>query len=216
MLDSRRSASWHFWLMFIGFNLTFAPDAHPRAQRHAPSAPIGTPRASGWDLWNLMSTIGAFLIAVSVPRLHLERHLELPEGRGRRQRSVGRSDPRMVDFLAAAGTQLRPGPDRASPGRLLASEVRRGRGGPCREADAGARPANRRAWWRNAERIHMPSPSYYPIVSAVGIAVLAIGSGVHLVWPSASLVTRRRRIDRVVGLCSAGRSSRSRGSRTDG
>jgi cytochrome c oxidase subunit 1 len=55
----------HFWLMFIGFNLTFFP-------MHI-SGFLGMPRriytyasGQGWDLWNMMSTIGSYLIAVSV------------------------------------------------------------------------------------------------------------------------------------------------------
>ena len=55
----------HFWLMLIGFNLTFFP-------MHI-SGLLGMPRriytyasGQGWEIWNLMSTIGAFLIATSV------------------------------------------------------------------------------------------------------------------------------------------------------
>jgi cytochrome c oxidase subunit 1 len=55
----------HFWLMLIGFNLTFFP-------MHI-SGILGMPRriytyaaGQGWDLWNLMATVGAFLIAASV------------------------------------------------------------------------------------------------------------------------------------------------------
>jgi cytochrome c oxidase subunit 1 len=54
-----------FWLLMIGFNLAFFP-------MHI-SGVLGMPRrvytyaaGQGWDIWNLMSTIGAFLIAVSV------------------------------------------------------------------------------------------------------------------------------------------------------
>lgn len=55
----------HFWLMFIGFNLTFFP-------MHI-SGILGMPRriytyasGQGWDIWNAMSTIGSYLIAASV------------------------------------------------------------------------------------------------------------------------------------------------------
>ena len=55
----------HFWLMFVGFNLTFMP-------MHI-SGILGMPRrvytyaaGQGWEIWNLMSTIGAFMIALSV------------------------------------------------------------------------------------------------------------------------------------------------------
>jgi cytochrome c oxidase subunit 1 len=55
----------HFWLMFIGFNLTFFP-------MHV-SGLLGMPRriytyasGQGWDIWNAMSTIGSYFIATSV------------------------------------------------------------------------------------------------------------------------------------------------------
>jgi cytochrome c oxidase subunit I len=54
-----------FWLMFIGFNLTFFP-------MHI-SGLLGMPRrvytyhdGLGWDLWNLLSTIGGLVLALGI------------------------------------------------------------------------------------------------------------------------------------------------------
>jgi cytochrome c oxidase subunit I+III len=54
-----------FWLMFIGFNLTFFP-------MHI-SGLLGMPRriytyhaGLGWDVWNLASTIGGFILAAGI------------------------------------------------------------------------------------------------------------------------------------------------------
>jgi heme/copper-type cytochrome/quinol oxidase subunit 1 len=59
-----RLGRWHFGLMFLGFNLAFFPMHYLGL--------IGMPRRIytyapdlGWNLWNLASTIGAFLIALS-------------------------------------------------------------------------------------------------------------------------------------------------------
>ena len=56
MLDEKLG-KWHFWLLFIGFNLTFGP-------MHV-SGMLGMPRRiytyqadRGWELWNLLSSIG--------------------------------------------------------------------------------------------------------------------------------------------------------------
>lgn len=54
---SERGARWHFWLFFIGFNLTFFP-------MHI-SGMLGMPRRvytyapnRGWEIWNQLSTLG--------------------------------------------------------------------------------------------------------------------------------------------------------------
>ena len=50
---------WHFWLLVIGFNLTFGP-------QHIAGV-LGMPRriytyapGRGWELWNLLSSVGVF------------------------------------------------------------------------------------------------------------------------------------------------------------
>jgi len=55
----------HFWLMFIGFNLTFFP-MHISGMLGMPRRIYTYAAGQGWEIWNLMSTVGAFLIAVAV------------------------------------------------------------------------------------------------------------------------------------------------------
>ena len=64
-LMNERMGQWNFWLTFIGFNVTFFP-------MHF-SGLLGMPRrvytylpGLGWDLPNLISTIGAYILAVGV------------------------------------------------------------------------------------------------------------------------------------------------------
>jgi cytochrome c oxidase subunit 1 len=61
---SERLAVWQFWLLLIGFILTFGP-------MHV-SGLLGMPRriftyypGRGWEIWNMVSTIGAFVQAPS-------------------------------------------------------------------------------------------------------------------------------------------------------
>jgi cytochrome c oxidase subunit 1 len=60
-----RIGKWHFWLFAAGFNLTFAP-------QHV-SGILGMPRriytydpGRGWELWNLLSSLGVLLQAVGI------------------------------------------------------------------------------------------------------------------------------------------------------
>jgi cytochrome c oxidase subunit 1 len=56
---------WTFWLFFIGFNLTFFP-MHIVGMEGMPRRVYTYPAGMGWDVWNFISTVGAYVIAVSM------------------------------------------------------------------------------------------------------------------------------------------------------
>jgi cytochrome c oxidase subunit 1 len=64
-LYSETLASWHFWLMIVGFNLTFFP-MHILGlmgmERRIATYPIET----GFLPWNVVETVGAFLMGISI------------------------------------------------------------------------------------------------------------------------------------------------------
>src|SRR3954468_1488854 len=62
---SDRLGKWQFWLMLIGFNLTFGP-FHILGLQGMPRRIYRYPSGRGWDFWNLMATVGSFIIAFSV------------------------------------------------------------------------------------------------------------------------------------------------------
>jgi cytochrome c oxidase subunit 1 len=55
----------HFWLMLIGMNLTFMP-MHILGLKGMPRRVAEYQSGQGWEEWNLIATIGAFTIAVSL------------------------------------------------------------------------------------------------------------------------------------------------------
>src|SRR5437867_2294788 len=55
----------HFWLMILGFNLTFAP-FHILGLQGMPRRIYRYASDGGWNMWNMVSTIGSFLIALSI------------------------------------------------------------------------------------------------------------------------------------------------------
>jgi cytochrome c oxidase subunit I len=55
---------WHFWLTFIGFNLAFFPQ-HFLGLMGMPRR-IYTYTDSSWELYNLLSTIGSYVMGVGV------------------------------------------------------------------------------------------------------------------------------------------------------
>jgi len=64
-LFSERLGKWHFWLFFIGFNITFFP-MHFLGLLGMPRRVYTYDPAMGWDIYNLIATVGAFIIAFSV------------------------------------------------------------------------------------------------------------------------------------------------------
>jgi cytochrome c oxidase subunit I+III len=64
MLDERL-ATWSFWTFFVGFNLTFFP-MHVLGLLGEPRRVYTYHSGFGWGVWNLISTIGAFTLAIGI------------------------------------------------------------------------------------------------------------------------------------------------------
>lgn len=64
-LLSETIGKWQFWSMLTGFNLTFFP-MHILGLMGMPRRVYTYAPGQGWDIWNLIETIGAFIIGVSV------------------------------------------------------------------------------------------------------------------------------------------------------
>jgi cytochrome c oxidase subunit I len=62
---SDRLGKWQFWLMLLGFNMTFGP-FHILGLQGMPRRIYRYPSGRGWDFWNLVATFGSFIIAFSV------------------------------------------------------------------------------------------------------------------------------------------------------
>jgi cytochrome c oxidase subunit 1 len=64
LLDERLG-KWHFWLLFIGFNLAFFPQ-HLAGLEGMPRRIYTYDRGGSFELWNLLSTIGSYIMALAV------------------------------------------------------------------------------------------------------------------------------------------------------
>jgi cytochrome c oxidase subunit 1 len=63
-LMNERLGNWHFWLNFIGFNLTFFP-MHFAGMLGMPRRVYTYDAGQGWDLFNVISTYGTYLLVIS-------------------------------------------------------------------------------------------------------------------------------------------------------
>ncbi|MFM8322705.1 MAG: cbb3-type cytochrome c oxidase subunit I, partial [Chloroflexota bacterium] len=78
-LLSERLAGWHFWLFFSGLNLTFFPQ-HILGLMGMPRRVYTYPADMGWDVYNLLSTIGSWLLAAGVLAFLLNIFISLRSG----------------------------------------------------------------------------------------------------------------------------------------
>ena len=121
-----------FWLFFIGFHVTFLIQ-HSAGLSGMPRRVYEYADDNGLAIYNLISTIGSFILAT---RRAADGHQPRPlaqEGRGRRARPVEGQHARVVHALAAAGEQLRRDPARAL-GRADEGHPPPGRAGDRRRA----------------------------------------------------------------------------------
>ncbi|PYO01481.1 MAG: cytochrome c oxidase subunit I [Candidatus Rokuibacteriota bacterium] len=62
---SERLGRWHFWLFVVGFNLTFLP-MHWAGMLGMPRRIYTYPADRGWDLWNLIASLGVPIQAAAI------------------------------------------------------------------------------------------------------------------------------------------------------
>jgi cytochrome c oxidase subunit 1 len=173
----------HFWLSFIGFNLTFGP-MHIVGLNGMPRRVATYPEGMGWDFWNLVETIGAFVIAVSVLVFLVNLFSSL---RGPKTATADPWDARTLEWLTTspppahnfdvipvvherdevwhrkygdAGHESPAVPAGGSQDHEHVDvehvEVEHVEGEPIGESGGHA-------------AIHMPDPSYYPLIVAAGM-----------------------------------------------
>jgi len=152
----------HFWLMLLGFNLTFFP-MHLLGLNGMPRRVYTYPADLNFGFWNMVETVGAFVLMVSflVFIWNLVRSL--------RHGEVAPADP----WGGATLEWTIPSPPQEwnfaevpeVTGRDPLWEWERARGG-------GKLPEPQRV---SGKGIHLPNPSYWPLVTAIGILIFFSG-----------------------------------------
>ena len=170
---SEKLGKLHFWLMFIGFNLTFGP-MHILGLQGQPRRTYTYPEGMGWDLLNALATMGAFTIALSVAVFIINVVRSLRTG----ERAPDDPwDARTLEW----DTTSPPAPYNFA--RIPMVEARDDfwhrkyayddEGRTVRIPAGGAGDSHGQG---DGHGIHMPSPSYYPAVVALALPFLATGA----------------------------------------
>jgi len=181
----------HFWLMLIGFNLTFGP-MHILGLQGQPRRTYQYPKGMGWEFWNGIETLGAFIIALSILTFTINAIKSL--------RSKETSPPDPWDARTLEWTIPHPPPEynfaeipvvharddfwhrkytEDEEGRL----VRIPAGGSDEASDVAEQHTlehdDHGDGHGHGHGIHMPSPSYFPALGAVGIFIAGYGAIYH-------------------------------------
>jgi len=170
----------HFWTMFIGFNLTFAP-MHWLGLQGMVRRTWQYPVEAGLGPWNLAVTVGAYIIALSILAFMINWIWSKRRGE---PSGLDPWDARTIEWTIPNPT---PEYNYATPPEIERldhfwhmkyTEDEEGR--PVRRSEADAMVEDLDRQGRNPDQpIHLPNPSYFPILLASGLPLIFYGIIFH-------------------------------------
>ncbi|HJR45455.1 MAG TPA: cytochrome c oxidase subunit I [Actinomycetota bacterium] len=168
---SEKIGKWNFWLWFLGFNLTFGP-MHIVGLQGMPRRIYTYPDGMGWNLWNMMETVGAFIIAVAT--LFFLFNVVVSRRKGREEAGDDPWDARTLEWMIPS-----PPPEYNFAEIPVVSHRddfwhKKYFVGPGKTAEpVFAGGADHDEHGTDEHHIHMPSPSYFPLIAAFGMLITA-------------------------------------------
>ena len=162
-----------FWVLLIGFNLTFGP-MHILGLQGMSRRIHSYAADSGFNLWNLVASIGAFVIAVGV--LLFFWNIGVSRRRARGSPPVGPDpwDARGLEWMTASPVPTHNFDRDITVTRQDEFWHRKWSIGEDGKVTRIAR-AEDVAHDGSATGVHLPSPSYWPVVVALGLPLVAYG-----------------------------------------
>ena len=206
LLDEKLGRA-HFWLTFVAFNLTFFP-MHFLGLAGMPRRYASYGPDSGWWLWNVVATVGALLIGLSAlvflhnvtktmrkPRFAPDNPWDAatlewatssppPPYNFREIPTVTNRDPL---WAAKYGDHMDHHEEREVDVHFAGREI-----GTIQAPDESEHAQHARASAAVAVReaaaeddghgVHMPNPSFYPLLVSLGLLLISLGALLDLSW----------------------------------
>jgi cytochrome c oxidase subunit 1 len=165
----------HFWLMLLGFNLTFQP-MMVLGLLGMPRRIQTYPDSFGWGFWNMMATVGAFTIAASIVVFIYNVIVSLRKG------EVAGADPWDARTLEWSIPSPPPPYNFAEIPQVHALDdfwhkkyAEDPHGKPVPIPAGAAIHSPEEGHDGGGHGIHLPSPSYFPLIAAAGFPFVAVG-----------------------------------------
>jgi len=168
-----RLGKWNFWTLLLGFNLTFGP-MHILGLQGMSRRIYTYSDGYGFNLWNFVATIGAFIIAFSV--LLFVINIIASHRRAKHEPPVGPDpwDARSLEWMLQSPTPAHNFDEVPTVTQLdefwhrKYAEDDHGVVRRVATADEIAQPGD-------GTGVHLPSPSYWPLVTCIALPIIAWG-----------------------------------------
>lgn len=163
----------NFWVMLVGFNLTFGPMHVLGLQGMSRRIDSYSP-GFGFELWNMVSTIGSFLIALSIAIFVVNVIMSAMKARGQAPCGPDPWDARSLEWLTPNPTPVHNF-DEVPVVESLDEFWHRKYGTDDDGRVVRVASAEEVCEDGSAVGVHLPSPSFWPIVFASGLPFIALG-----------------------------------------
>jgi cytochrome c oxidase subunit 1 len=185
---NERLGKLHFWLTMIAFNITFFP-MHIVGTEGMPRRYYTYEAGMGWEIWNLIETIGAFALAFSVLVFIWNLLTSIRNG------AIASNDPWDAATLEWATSSppaghnfdkiptvysRRPLWDTKYPDLEMAHAP----GAKAMTRGEATQRERDRLGDQGEEPIHLPSPTLYPLIVAAGLTIAGFGAIYRLPDPA--------------------------------
>jgi cytochrome c oxidase subunit 1 len=190
LLLNEKLGKWHFWLTLVGFNLTFGP-MHILGLQGMSRRIVTYQPNDGFTFWNRVSTVGAFMIALGTMVFIANIAYSY-----RKWRAAGRPSPGPDPWDARSLEWSIPSPPPEHnfdevPVIHAQDDFWHRKYGEDEEGRAVRIAATEDVAQKGtATGVHLPSPSYYPLLIGIGLPIVGYGIifNVLICIPGAALV----------------------------